>query len=267
MTPVLVPSPPMTFWQALKATYSGGTRFLLACPLLAAVPMVFELAQHIAEVAVGMYDSLAAAKAVENHPLRLGLGIAKMAALLLTNYWIVRWMATGSPRFAARLDPLAVRLFGAAFGFIMLLSIAQLFLLPTDNTAIFAAGFVGGQILGVLIAAWVAGAALGNRAIGPMASVRLMAPVLPFTFALFTAAMLPLMIPHYALAALAILGPKALLWPSLIVDTVLVGWLSAIMAASGYVGAARAAARAATGLMPQQPQGESALSTRSAEPA
>lgn len=238
----------MTFWQSLKATYSGGTRFLIACPLLAAVPMVVEMIQHIGEVSIGMYDSLAMAKAVEEHPLRMGLGIVKMAALLLTNYWIVRWLVSGDPGFAARLDRQAVRLFAGAMAFIMAISVAQLLFLPKDNLGLFAATFFGGQIIGVLIAAWVAGAALGNPAMGPMASLRIMAPSLPFTYALMLVAMLPLMIPHYALAALALLGPKALLWPSLIIDSALVGWLSAIMAASGYVGAARAAAKAGVSL-------------------
>lgn len=244
----------MTLWQSLKATYSGGTSFLIACPLLAAVPMVVELIQHIGEVHIGMYDSLAMAEAVEGHPLRMGLGIVKMAALLLTNYWIVRWLASGDTAFAARLDRPAVRRFAAAMAFIMAISIAQLLFMPKDNVGLFAATFVGGEIIGVLIAAWIAGAALGNPAIGPLASLRIMAPALPFTFALMLLAMLPLMIPHYALAALALLGPKVLLWPSLILDSVLVGWLSAIMAASGYVGAARAAERAGINLDPARSQ-------------
>ncbi len=239
----------MTLWTALKASYSGGTRFLLACPLLAAVPVLIEMLQHIGEVHVGMYDSLDAARAVENHPLRMALAIVKMAALLLSNYWVVRWMVSRDPAFAARADGQAVRLSAGALGFILLISLIQLFALPTDNLAIFAAGFFAGMAAGVLAAAWVAAAALGNQAVGPLASLRIMAPALPFTLALFVLAMLPLLIPHYALAALALLGPKALLWPGLIVDSLLVGWLSAIMAASGYVGAARAAERAGVSLL------------------
>lgn len=239
-----------SFWQSLRATYTGGTRFLIACPLLAAVPMLVELIQHAGEAYVGMYDSLDAARAMEEHPLRLALGIVKMAALLCTNYWIVRWLATGDATFAARLDQPAVRLFAAAMAFIMVLSIAQLLFLPKDNVPLFAATFFGGQAVGVVIAAWVAGAALGNPAMGPVASMRIMLPALPFTFALMLLAMLPLMVPHYGLAALALLGPEPLLWPALILDSLLVGWLSAVMAASGYVGAARAAARAGVNLSP-----------------
>lgn len=244
----------MTLWNAIKASFSGGTAFLFACPLLAAVPMLLELAQHVAEVQIGMYDSMAMAKATEFHPLRMGFGVAKIAALLLTNYWIVRWLTRRDPAFAARIEQPAAGLFAGAFAFFMAMSMAQLFLLPTDNLWIFAAGFFGGQIIGILIAAWIAGAALGNRELGPLASLRIMAPALPFTFLLFWATMLPLMIPHYALGALALLGPKALLWPALIVDSLLVGWLSAVMAASGYVAAARATESAGVSLDPAPTQ-------------
>lgn len=238
----------MTFWNAFKASYLGGTGFLIACPLLAAVPVVVELVQHIVEVYIGMYDSLAMAKAVESHPLRMGFGVVKIAALLLTNYWIVRWLARRDPGFAARIERPAASLFAAAFAFIMALSLAQLFLLPTDNLWLFAAGFFGGQVVGVLIAAWVAAAALGNPAIGPVASAQIMLPRLVFTFLLFNATALPLMVPHYAFGALALLGPDVLLWPTLIIDSLLIGWLSAVMAASGYVAATRAAARAGVAL-------------------
>jgi hypothetical protein len=53
----------MTFWKGLRTSYGGSLAFLAACPLLALVPVVFELLQHVAEVHIGMYDSIAAAKA------------------------------------------------------------------------------------------------------------------------------------------------------------------------------------------------------------
>ena len=70
----------MTFGQALKATYAGSIAFLVACPLLALFPVLFEVLQHAIEVHIGMYDSIAVAKAVEHDPLRMGLGILIPAA-------------------------------------------------------------------------------------------------------------------------------------------------------------------------------------------
>jgi len=51
------------FWQAIKQSYRGSFAFLLACPLLALVPVAFELVQHMVEVHIGLYDSVEAAKA------------------------------------------------------------------------------------------------------------------------------------------------------------------------------------------------------------
>ena len=109
----------MTFWQAFKATYSGGVAFLIACPLLALIPVAFELLQHAVEVHIGMYDSVAAAKATEHHPLRMAFGMLKVAALTVPFYWITRFQPDRDAGFAARPDPKAVRLFAGfcqAFG-------------------------------------------------------------------------------------------------------------------------------------------------------
>lgn len=232
----------MTFWNALKATYGGATAFLIACPLLALVPVTFELLQHVIEVQIGMYDSIAAAKAVEHHPLRMGFGMIKVIGLIIPIYWITRFLPNRDAGFARTLDRHALILFGGFFAVQMAFAVIQLFVLP-QTAPVLIASFFGGQIIGCLLVAWGVAAPLGNAAIGPRASAAIMARHIPWTFAFLLIAMLPLMIPHYALAALAMLGPKPLLWPIMIVDSLLVGWLAAVMAASMYYAATRAAAK------------------------
>ncbi|WP_339536278.1 hypothetical protein, partial [Pseudomonas hunanensis] len=95
----------------------------------------------------------------------------------------------------------------------------------------------------VLLHPWFVAAALGNPAIGPQRSVAIMARQTLWSFVFMLVAILPLMIPHYVLGALAILGPKPLLWPVLVLDSLLVGWLSAVIVASGFTVAMRAAAK------------------------
>ena len=94
--------------------------------------------------------------------------------------------------------------------------------------------------IAVLLAAWGVASALGNSRIGPAKSAVIMMPQLLWTFALFILGMLPLMVPHYGFAILAILGPKSLLWPVLIVDSLLVGWLTALLVALAYFAVRRA---------------------------
>ncbi|PTS78060.1 hypothetical protein DBR17_12890 [Sphingomonas sp. HMWF008] len=239
----------MTFWQALRQTYGGSIAFLIACPLLSLIPVLFEIVQHIVEVKIGMYQSVAMAKAVEHDPWRMGFGMVKVIALILPGYWVVRFLAWRDPRAAGRFDPVAVRLFAGFAAFQIALAAVQLFALPPSPWVQLAA-FIGGQVIGILVVAWGVAAALGNPAIGPGASIAIMARHIPWTFAFSLVAMLPLMVPHYALAAVALVGPKPLLWPVLLVDSLLVGWLSAVLLAAGYVAATRAAGRAGVSLVP-----------------
>lgn len=239
----------MTFWQAIKASYAGGVAFLLAHPLLALFPVAFELLQHGIEVHIGMYASLAAAKALEHDPLRMGFGLLKVAALELPGYWTVRFLAWRDPARTARADQPAVRLFATFLAVEFAMAAVQLFALPQTGTALLVA-FVVSQVVGILLFAWGVAAALGNVAVGARRSAAIMARQIPWTFAFSLTVMLPLMVPHYALGALAIVGRPSLLWPVLLTDSLLVGVLSAVLIAGGYYAAMRAAALAGVSLIP-----------------
>jgi hypothetical protein len=126
----------MTFWQAFKATYSGSVAVLIACPLLALVPVVFELLQHVVEVHIGMYDSIAAARATEHHPLRMVFGMLKVAALTIPFYWVTRFQPDRDATFAARPDPKAIRLFAVYCMFQLGLAALQLFGLPQTGAVL-----------------------------------------------------------------------------------------------------------------------------------
>lgn len=239
----------MGFWKNLSAIYWGSARTMRALPLLALIPVVLELLQHVVEVRIGMYASIDAAKALEQHPARMAFGMVKIIGITLPIYWTARFLATGDRGFAVRVDPRATGLFGFVLLFQVATAALQLFVLPQTATVVFIS-FAVGFVIAALLAAWYAAAPLGNTRLGPIGSARLMAPVVMSTMILSFAAMLPLMIVHYGLAALALLGPKAALWPSMIVDSLLVGWLASILAATVYVVAARAADRSGTSLLP-----------------
>lgn len=229
----------MTVWTALTTTYRGSIAFLIACPLLALFPVVFELLQHVVEVRIGLYDSVAAAKATEHHPLRMAFGMVKVLSLIIPGYWVTRFLAFGDARRARAIESPALWLFGSVVAFHTLLAAVQLFVLP-QTLPVTLVTLALGQVIGCLIPAWTVAAALGNRAIGPGRSVAIMAPHMPWTFVVLLLSILPLMIPHYLLGAVALLAPKLWLWPALVLDALLVGWLCAVMAAGVYVTARRA---------------------------
>ena len=239
----------MTFWRALRASYSDSIAFIIACPLLALTPVVFELIQHVAEVHIGMYDSIAAAKAVEHHPLRMAMGLLKVAGLTMPAYWVTRFIAFRDPARAGRAEAPAVRLFAGFFAFQMVFAAAQLFA-PIHSASGEIVLLVVGMVIGILFAAWGVAASLGNAKVGPLASARIMERQIPWTFAFSLAAMMPLMIPHYLFAGLALMGPKPLLWPVLAVDSLLVGLLAVTLTAANYHASIRAAARAGVTLPP-----------------
>lgn len=236
----------MTFSMALKASYRSGTAFLFACPALALVPVVFEMLQHIAEMHIDLYTSIAAAKSLEHHPLRMVFGMAKVLSLIVPGYWIIRYLAWGRVALA---DRRSITLFTGVVAFQLVWVAIQLFVLPRTLAATLT-GFLVGQIVAGLLPAWGVAAALGNPDVGPGRSARIMAPQLAWTFALQLVAVVPLMIPHYILGTLALMGPRVLVWPLLVLDALLVGWLCAVMVASSYQAAVRAAARASVTLSP-----------------
>lgn len=234
----------MNFFEGLRDTYKEGWAFMLLCPMVAAIPVAAELMQHAGEMHIGMYNNVDMARQVEDHPLRTGLGLVKIGAILLTVFWMSRFL--GFRRNVAtvmQFDWLALRLFSAFFLIQLLLAVLQVLLLP--KTAGWAIGaLVFGSVFNALTAAWGAGSALGNIAMSFGASVRLMAGYLPRTIAFMLLAGLPLLVLHYVAGGLAIAAASIWTkWAILFLDSLLVGLLSAILAAAGYFAADHAAGK------------------------
>lgn len=240
-------------WQDIKSLYETAWRSAWLLPLLFLIPCIVEMAQHVVELRAGMYDSLAGAKAAANDPTRMTYGFAKVMALALPTYWFVRLMAFSDPERAARLELPAIGLWLIVF----VLSLAQqgyiLFGAPVGDVlglSGHAARFAGPTlsaiwaIISIYLTAWIVAWPLGNRAIGPIRSVGVMAGSFWRTVGYLLAGILPLMALHYALGYLAIaLTPTWLDWPVLVFDALVVGLLACTMAGSGYIAARSAAAR------------------------
>ncbi len=230
----------VTFWKSFKAAYVDSLAFIRACWLLALVPVVFELLQHFVEVRIGAYDSMAAALALADAPLRLHFGLLKVASLTLSIYWVMRFLPCRDARFAARVEAPAWRLFAVFLVVQVALGAIDLYVLPRQGWWA-VVWFVVGMVEGALFAAWAAGASLGNERMGVMASTRLMARRLPWTLAFQITVILLPMVLHYVLGTLAIALPRALMWPTLVLDALVVGYLAPVIVAGSYFPALRAA--------------------------
>lgn len=252
---------PITFWRAQRDVYAGSLAFIRALPVLALVPVVFELLQHAVEAHLGMYDSMAAALAQEGSPSRIAFGLLKVASLTVPTWWVVRFLATRDPHFATRSDALALWRFGVFVVVQLLLAALQLVVLPRDGAGAVVV-FFASLVVGALLAAWAVGASLGNARMGPIESIRLMARRLPWSLAFVLVAMLPLMLVHYALAFAALVAGKALLWPLLVADALVVGLLCPVLIAGSFHPAMRAARLAGVSLLPAKLDAATPVSPR-----
>ena len=245
----------------IATVYRSAWAFAFACPLLFLVPVLVELAQHIVEWQAGMYDGIAGAKAAEADPLRLQFGFAKTLALLLPGYWFTRYILFGfDARRAARIEWPAIGLWLILFALNGLQQWWTLFgpsltgLMGLSGTTAQWTGYalvLFSSIAGIYFMAWTVAWALGNAAIGPIRSVRIMAGSFWRTILLLLAGVLPLMIAHYALSFGAIFAPAILDWPLLLLDALVVGLLALTMAGSNAIAARHAAAVKGKDLRPE----------------
>ncbi len=250
-------------WKAMKEVYASSARFMIAVPLVAAIPVVAELAQHAAEYQAGMYDSFAMAEATAEDPARMGLGYVKMLSLALLGYWVVRFMGLGEdrrrtlalPRTAVLLFA-GVLLFEVAFTAVHKLGGEAVTALVPDQRAVLGIGIVSMLLalaLGIYLVVWKVGAALGNGRLTIPASFRLMHGNFWWSFAFTLLMMLPLMIAHYALGFGAIGRSPTVAIAMLVFDALLVGYLGAVLVGANYAIARRAAGRAGVTLAADEP--------------
>ncbi|MBB6427724.1 hypothetical protein [Sphingopyxis sp. JAI128] len=235
----------------IASIYRSARAFALACPLLFLIPALVELAQHVVEWRAGMYDGVAGAKAAEADPLRLQFGFAKTLAILLPGYWFTRYMLFNRDAARARrIEWPAIGLWFILFTPNALQQWWTLFgpsltgLLGLTGVAAQWTGYalaLLGAVAGIYFVAWTVAWTVGNSAIGPIRSIRIVAGSFWRTVLLILAGALPLMIAHYALSFAAIFGPATLDGPLLLLDALVVGLLALTMAGSNAVAARHAA--------------------------
>lgn len=240
-------------WEDIKAVYRTGWRAAFVLPLLFLIPAVVEFLQHVVELRTGMYDSVAAAKAASDDPMRMASGFAKTVALLLPGYWFVRLMAFGDKSKAARPERPAFTLWLVLFALqatvlaysLFGTSVAAMFDLTGREGTIFDSVLSAiWFIVSIYLTAWYVAWPLGNQKIGPIRSLKIMAGSFWRTIGYMVGCVLPLMALHYALSYLAIAAtPGWLDWPVLLIDSLVVALLACTMAGSAYIATRSAAAR------------------------
>ena len=215
------------------------------------IPGIIEFAQHVTEIKLGMYHSLAAFEALSEAHERLGMGLLKVASLGLPGWWFIRYLGFGENAQAARtIDPHAFKLWLVIF--VLGIFAAALGLLGPSPGAMLGLSHKAGQMLSVAsgiaefvvevyLTAWVVAWPLGNAAIGPLRSIRLMSGHFWRATGYYVAGFLPLMIVHYALGMGAIGRPEPWVWVMMGLDALVVAALALTMTGGVWLGAQHAA--------------------------
>ena len=237
--------------------YRDSARIALALPRLVALPVTTELIQHVIEYRIGMFASLEAMERVGGDAARMGFGQVKILSLVLLVYWVSRWQVfRGRSDRSILGDRRSATLFAGVVVLGVALGLVQQFggtwLAPFLNAdALMTIGFAFfflSLALDVCLSAWKVGSALGNARLSIPASFRIIQGNFWWSLGFNVIMMLPLMILHYALNALAVGQPFVLTWAILILDALVVGCLGLVLATATFLIARRAAERAKVGL-------------------
>lgn len=89
--------------------YRRGGQGLRTAPWLAAIAIVPEAVQHVVEIRLGMFESLAAFRALGGAAIRWDIGYVKIAGTVIAMLALARFQAFGSAR-RALLPPVAILL-------------------------------------------------------------------------------------------------------------------------------------------------------------
>ena len=223
--------------QALFATYRLGGRTMLAAPAIAALAILPEMAQYVAEISLGMFESTDAFRAHSTSSLRMGFGYVKLAGLALAIVATARFWAFGSVRAALLVRPAAlVRIVLA----VALLIAAELPFKWLRGEGLPVALDMALMLTSLLIQAgltvYVFSVLIEDRAMTLRRAFTDYWPTAIVMTLLFGAAFLPAQALHMMNHSGAIGSPDAVVWALMLFDSLLVGLMAALIGAALFVG-------------------------------
>lgn len=227
-------------WRVLRLigkTYRLGFAAWRLAPAFVAVASIAEFAQHIVEIRLGMFASLASAKALQNDPLRWDFGYAKIAGVVITILLIGRFWGVGrSWRQTVCMPPAVI---GKALLAIVLLA-GSTFLLASPRFTLPGAvdiiRDVAGWIVQCGLILWLCATLFDVPAVTLRRSFTDYLPSAIVMLLLFGAGMLPAQLPH-RLAHHIVLGqPVAITWAIMAIDALVIGTMAALGGSALYLG-------------------------------
>lgn len=222
---------------AIVETYRLGGRTFVAAPLIVAIAVVPEAAQHVAEIEIGMFESREAFRALADDPRRWIFAYAKVAGLVIAMLAVARFWALGSTRNALLMSPATWLRLGVAMALTFAAELpfnwirAQGFGTPADAAATTFSVLIQAGLLVYLVATL-----LDDRAVSLRAAFTERWPTALVMTLLAALAFVPAQALHMANHSWALGRPDAVVWALMAFDSLLVGLLAALVGSALYVG-------------------------------
>jgi len=223
------------YFADLVGAHIDGLRVARGLQLLFAIMVAWEFGQHIIEVRIGLFDSVAAAKAVSQDGSRMALGWIKMILVYAGGFFAIRYLMWGSSARPLHVSRRAVLRYLPYVAYSLIL-FALIFyagsFIAAEHVMAFRTTIGLTQVLvEPLLMLWIVSAATDGPVGGPLQSAKLLGRYYIWALALFFVARLPTNAAHQLLNRYAIGQPPALVWAMLALDAVVVGLLVAIVPA------------------------------------
>ncbi len=222
--------------SAIGEYLTRGVSLFWVGPLVVALVVLPEFAQHISEIHLGMFDSRDAARALANDPLRWAFGYAKLAGLVLTfiasaRFW---WCRTHGGRWYDVRQIGWGRLLLGLLLFVAIGSVGALFPLLTGETAPLAVSIVTNILSLPFLFVMLAGL-FGDR-FTPLKTLLLQSwPWLLLLVLLLPLGFAPLSWLHGMNHKWAFGAPDAAVWALMVFDALVVGLMASLVGAALFV--------------------------------
>ncbi len=227
----------MSAGRAMVETYRLGGRAVKAAPLILAIAIVPELLQHIAEIHLGMFESIDRFRALANDPLRWDFGYVKVAGFVIAILAVARFWSVGSVRRTLLPPPMTcVRVVA---GLVVGIAVALPFMW-LDKQAVSSAINVPLQIAstviqgGILI--YVVGALIEDASVTLRRAMTSLLPAAIVLSVLAAVAFAPAQALHMANHKLALGQALPIVWALMIFDALWIGLFAALVGSALFVG-------------------------------
>lgn len=224
------------FWYSLIEQYRKSFALFIVGPMVLALIIIPEFAQHVVEIQIGMFDSKAAAKALGNDPTRWAFGYVKLAGLALTFFAAARFWWTrehGGVWWDLRQMHWPNFLIGVAL-FVGIGMLAEPFKAYVPET-LFMLLQIFFSLLSLPMLFYALSGLFGDRTVTIKQVITRSWAYLPLLLLLLVAGFAPAQILHGLNHSWALGQHPALVWALMIFDTLVVGLLASLVGAAMYV--------------------------------